>query len=61
MTQQPTKPAAPPTQRVQDSIIYLRHPTRPLLLKLWRGGVEKTLRRFGYTELTKEEYESEDV
>jgi hypothetical protein len=50
-----------PAQKCQDEIIYLQHPTLPKRLKLLRGGVEKTLIRFGYTEITREQYESEDV
>lgn len=56
MTQRSTK--ATETHKVRDSIIYLRHPSKPQLFKLLRGGVEKTLRRFGYTEIAKEEYEA---
>lgn len=51
-----------PAEKVQDSIIFLQHPTdQTKRYKLLRGGIEKTLRRFGYVEITQEQYESEDV
>lgn len=50
-----------PAAKCQDEIIYLQHPTLPKRLKLLRGGVAKTLIRFGYIEITREQYESEDV
>lgn len=51
-----------PAEQCQDSIIYLQHPIDPKKrYKLLRGGIEKTLRRFGYIEITQEQYESEDV
>ena len=56
-TQQSTKPAT----QCQDSIIYLQHPTLPKRFKLLRGGIEKTLRRFGYLEITKEQFEKDDL
>jgi hypothetical protein len=60
--QLPTDDLVQPAEKCQDSIIFLQHPTDPTKrYKLLRGGIEKTLRRFGYIEITKEEYESEDV
>lgn len=50
-----------PVEKCQDSIIHLLHPNRKLKLKLLRGGVEKTLRRFGYIEITKEDFEKDDL
>lgn len=60
--QLPTEELIQPAETVQDSIIYLQHPTDPKKrFKLLRGGIEKTLVRFGYIEITEAEYESEDV
>jgi hypothetical protein len=50
----------PPVQPT-DNIIYLQHPTDPALrLKLWRGGVARTLMNYGYTEITEAEYEDDE-
>lgn len=57
----PQPSTKPQPAKCQDSIIYLQHPTLPKRFKLVRGGFEKTLRRFGYVEITKAQYESEDV
>lgn len=49
----------PPVQ-LPDNIIYLQHPTDATLrLKLWRGGVARTLMNYGYREITQAEYEDE--
>ena len=55
-----TQPSTKPI-KTQDSIIYLQHPTLPKRFKLLRGGIEKTLRRFGYLEITKEQFEKDDL
>jgi len=54
-----TEPITPETE--SDNVIYLQHPTDPLLrLRLWRGPVAKTLIRYGYREISREEYEAEE-
>lgn len=58
--QRSTEELIQPAEKVQDSVIYLLHPNRRMKFKLLRGGIEKTLRRFGYVEITKEKYEANE-
>lgn len=55
--QRSTEGLIQPAEKVQESIIYLLHPNGQLIIPLYRGGIEKTLRRFGYTEVSKQVYD----